>query len=81
MQQIITKLPPKIAVRRSTRKSELQKKEFVLTDLHVDEWLETENQAIAIDCGSTKANPGQNKTKSNSNKSEWFKETYKKGCA
>ena len=82
MQQILTKLPPKIAVRRSTRKSELQTKEFVLTDLHVDEWLETENQVqeMAIGCGSTKANPGQNKTKSNSNKSEWFKETYKKGC-
>ena len=31
MQQIIKKLPPKISVRRSTRKSELQTKEFVLT--------------------------------------------------
>ena len=83
MQQIIKKLPPKIAVRRSTRKSEMQTKEFVLTDPHVHEWLETENQVreMAIGCGSTKANPGQNKTKSNSNKSEWFKETYKKGCA
>ena len=80
MQQILTKLPPKIAVRRSTRKSELQTKEFVLTDLHVDEWLETENQVqdMAIGCGSTKANPGQ---KSNSKKSDWFKETHKKGCA
>ena len=83
MQQIIKKPPPKIAVRRNTRKSELQIKEFVLTDLHVDEWLETENQVqeIAIGCGTTKANPGQIKTKSNSNKSERFKETYKKGCA
>ena len=83
MQQILTKLPPKIAVRRSTRKSELQTKEFVLTDLHVDEWLERENQVqeMVIGCGSTKANPGQDKTKSNSNKSEWFKETHKKGCA
>ena len=76
------KLPPKIAVRRSTRKSVLQIKEFVLTDLHVDEWLETENQVqeMAIGFGSTKAIPGQNKTKSNSNNSKWFKETYKKGC-
>ena len=83
MQQIIKKLSPKIAVRRSTQKSELQTKEFVLTDLHADQWLETENQVqeMAIGCGSTKANPNQNKTKSNSNKSEWFKETYKKGCA
>ena len=51
MQQIIKKLPPKISVRRSTRKSELQTKEFVLTDLHVVE--------MAIGCGSTKANRGQ----------------------
>ena len=83
MQQIIKKLPRKIPVRSSTRKSELQTKEFVLTDLHVDEWLETENQVqeMAVGCGSTKANPGQNKTKSNLNKLEWFKETYKKGYA
>ena len=82
MQQIIKKLPPKIAVRRSTRKPELQTKEFFLTDLQVEEWLEIENQVqeMAVGCGSTKANPGQNKTKSNY-KSEWFKETYKKGCA
>ena len=61
MQQIIKKLLPKIALRRSMRKSELQTKEFVLTDLHVVEWLETENevQEMAIGCGSTKANPGQ----------------------
>ena len=72
MQQIITKLPPKIAVRSSTRKSDLQTKEFVLTDLHVDDWLEIENQLeeMAIGCGSTNANPGQNKIKPNSNKSE-----------
>ena len=72
MQQIIKKLPPKIAIRRSTRNSELQTK---------DERLETENQVqeIAIGCGSTKANPGQNKTKLNSNKSERFTETFKKG--
>ena len=77
MQQIITKLPPKIAVRSSTRKSKLQTQEFVLTDLHVVDWLEIENQLeeMAIGCGSTNANPGQNKIKSNSNKSEWFKET------
>ena len=48
MQQIIKKLLPKIAVRRSTRKSELQTKEFVLTDLHVVEWLETENEVQEI---------------------------------
>ena len=39
LQQIVTKLPPKIAVRRSTRKLELQPKEFDIIDL--DEWLET----------------------------------------
>ena len=61
MQQIIKKLLPKIALRRSTRKSELQTKEFVLTDLHVVEWLETENevQEMAICCGSIKANRGE----------------------
>ena len=61
MQQIIKKLLPKIALRRSTRKLELQTKEFVLTDLHVVEWLETENevQEMAICCGSIKANRGQ----------------------
>ena len=66
MQQIITKLPLKIAVRRSTRKLELRPKEFDITNL--DEWLETENQdqEIAFDYGSTKANPDQKKTKSNS---------------
>ena len=66
MQQIVTKLPLKIAVRRSTRKLELRPKEFDITNL--DEWLETENQdqEIAFDYGSTKANPDQKKTKSNS---------------
>ena len=66
MKQIVTKLPPKIAVRRSTRKLELQPKEFDIIDL--DEWLETENQVqeMAFGYGSTKANPDQKKTKSNS---------------
>ena len=66
MQQVVTKLPLKIAVRRSTRKLELRPKEFDITNL--DEWLETENQdqEIAFDYGSTKANPDQKKTKSNS---------------
>ena len=66
MQQIVRKLPPKIAVRRSTRKLELQPKEFDIIDL--DEWLETENQVqeMAFGYGSTKANPDQKKTKSNS---------------
>ena len=66
MQQIVTKLPPKIAVRRSTRKLELQPKEFDIIDL--DEWLETDNQVqeMAFGYGSTKANPDEKKTKSNS---------------
>ena len=51
MQQITKKLLPKIAVRRSRRKSELQTKEFVLTDLHVDERLETENQVQEMAIG------------------------------
>ena len=72
MQQIVTKLPLKIAVRRSTRKLELRPKEFDITDL--DEWLETENQdqEMGFGHGSTKANPDQKKTKSNSKKSDWF---------
>lgn len=37
MQQIVTKLPPKIAVRWSQQKLELQPKEVDLHDL--DEWL------------------------------------------
>ena len=66
MQQIVRKLPPKIAVRRSTRKLELQPKEFDIIDL--DEWLETENQVqeMAFGYRSTKANLDQKKTKSNS---------------
>ena len=69
-QQIVTKLHPKIAVRWSTRKLELQPKELHFT--YLDEWLETENQVQekAFAYGSTKANPDQKKTKSNSNKSE-----------
>ena len=72
IQQIVTKLPPKIALRRSTRKLELQPKEFDITDL--DEWLKSENQVqeMAFGYGSTKANPDQKKTKSNSKKSDWF---------
>ena len=42
MQQIVTKLPLKIGVRRSTRKIELGPKEFDITNL--DEWLKTGNQ-------------------------------------
>ena len=77
MQQIVTKLPLKIAVRRSTRKLELRPKEFDITNL--DEWLETKNQdqELAFGFGSTKANPDQKKTKSNSKKSDWFQETKK----
>ena len=65
MQQIVTKLPLKIAVRRSTRKLELRPKEFDITDL--DEWLETENQdqETVFGYGSTKGNPDQKKTMSN----------------
>ena len=78
MQQIVIKLPPKIAVRRSTRRLGLQPKKFDLT--YLDEWLETKNQVqeMAFACGSTEANSDQKKTKSNLNKSEWFKETTKK---
>ena len=66
MQQIVTKLPLKIGVRRSTRKIGLRPKEFDITNL--DEWLKTENQdqEMAFGYGSTKANPDQKKTKSNS---------------
>ena len=54
MQQIISKLPPKIAVRWSRRKLELQAKEVDLKDL--DEWLEREVQVqeMAFGCASTK---------------------------
>ena len=73
MHQIIIKLTPKIAVRWSRRKLELQPKEVDLNDL--DEWLETELQVqeMAFGCASTKENPEQEKPKSNSNKSKWFK--------
>ena len=72
MQQIVTKLPLKIAVRRSTRKLDLRPKEFDITDL--DEWLETANQDQEMDFGygGTKANADRKKTKSNSKKSDWF---------
>ena len=57
MQQIVTKLPLKIGVRRSTRKIGLRPKEFDFTNL--DERLKTENQdqEMAFGYGSTKANP------------------------
>ena len=63
MQQIVTKLPLKIAVGRNTGKLELRPKEFDITDL--DEWLETLNQdkEIAFGYGSTKVNLDQKKTK------------------
>ena len=73
MQQVITKLPPKIAVRWSRRKFELQPKDVDLKDL--DEWLETEVQVqnMAFGCASTKENPEKEKPKLNLNKSKWFK--------
>ncbi|KAK2564067.1 hypothetical protein P5673_012288 [Acropora cervicornis] len=73
MKQIITKLRPKIGLRWSTQKLELQLKEVDLQDL--DEWLETEVpvQEMAFGCASTKENPEKEKAKSNSNKSKWFK--------
>ena len=72
MLQLVTNPPLKIAVRRSTRKLELRPEEFDITDL--DEWLETENQDQEMDFGygSTKENPDQMKTKSDSKKSDWF---------
>ena len=62
MQQIVSKLPLKIVVRRSTRKLELRPKESDITDL--DEWLETENQdqEMPFGYGSAKANPDQKKS-------------------
>ena len=73
MQQIVTKLPPKIAVRWSRRKLELQPKEVDLNDL--DEWLGTEVQVqeMAFGLASTKENSAQEKPKANSNKPKWFK--------
>ena len=73
IQQIIPKIPPKIALRWSRRKLELQPKEVDLKDL--DKWLETEVQVqeMALGCASTKENPEKEKPQSNSNKSKWFK--------
>lgn len=73
MLQIVTKLPPKIAVRWSRRKLELQPKEVGLNDL--DEWLGTEVQVqvMAFGLASTKENSAQEKPEANSNKPKWFK--------
>ena len=71
IQQIIPKIPPKIALRWSRRKLELRE-----VDLKgVDKWLETEVQVqeMAHGCASTKENPEKEKPQSNSNKSKWFK--------
>ena len=78
VQQIVTKLPPKIAVGWSRRKLELQPKEVDLNDL--DEWLGTEVQVqeLAFGLASTKENSAQEKPKANSNKPKWFKK--KKEC-
>ena len=72
IQQIIPKIPPKIALRWSRRKLELQPKEVDLKDL--DKWLETEVQVqeMALGCASTEENPEKEKPQSNSNKSKWF---------
>ena len=61
IQQIIPKIPPKIALRWSRWKLELQPKEFDLKDL--DKWLETEVQVqeMALGCASTKENPEKEK--------------------
>ena len=69
IQQII----PKIDLRWSRRKLELQPKEVDLKDL--DKWLETEVQVqeMALFCASTKENPEKEKPQSNSNQSKWFK--------
>ena len=73
MLQIVRKLPPKIAVRWSRRKLELQPKEVGLNDL--DEWLGTEVQVqeMAFGLASTKENSAQGKPEANSNKPKWFK--------
>lgn len=73
MQQIVTKLPPKIAVRWSRQKLELQPKEVDLHDL--DEWLgrEVQVQEMAFGVASTKENSAQKRPKANSNKPKWFK--------
>ncbi|PFX12456.1 hypothetical protein AWC38_SpisGene23585 [Stylophora pistillata] len=73
MQQIVTKLPPKIAVRWSRRKLELHPKEVDLNDL--DEWLgiEVQVQEMAFGFASTKENSAQEKPKADSNKPKWLK--------
>ena len=73
MQQTVTKLPPKITVRWSRRKLELQPKEVDLNDL--DEWLGTEVrvQEMAFGFATTKENSSQEKPKANSNEPRWFK--------
>ena len=73
IQQIIPKIPLKIALRWSRRKLEMQPKEADLKDL--DKWLQTEVQVqeMPLGCASTKENPEKEKPQSNSNKSKWFK--------
>ena len=73
MQQIVSKLPPKIALRWSRQKLELQPKEVDLNDL--DKWLETEVQVqeTAFGCASITEKPERDNPKSNSGKSKWFK--------
>ena len=73
IQQIIPKIPPKIALGWSRRKLELKPREVDLKDL--DKWLETEVQVhdMTLGCASTKENPEKEKPQSNSNKSKWFK--------
>ena len=73
IQHIIPKIPPKIALRWSRRKLELQPKEVDLKNL--DKWLETELQVqeMALGCASVKENPEKEKPQSNSNQSKWFK--------
>ena len=80
MQQIVSKLPLKIVVRRSTRKLELRPKEFDITDL--DEWLETENQdqEMPFGYGSAKANPDQKKSQIQTNRTGSRKPPPKNAC-
>ena len=65
IQQIIPKIPPKIALKWSRRKLELQPKEVDLKEL--DNWLETEVQVqeMALGCASTTENPEIEKSQSN----------------
>lgn len=82
MQQIVINLPPKIVVRRSTRKlglTKAQPKEFDLT--YLDECLETKNQVqeMAFACGSTKAySQIQKPSQIPKNRSGSRKQTYEK---